>query len=101
MKHYKLKNASVEEVSLNKTKTVDSKTESTVFPVKPEKAKRLAESHRIEDEDFEPDAHCCSKYDDGNGYCTFCGAIITGSWAEYETYGGEPPERKSYHWSDL
>ena len=63
MKHYKLKNASVEEVSLNKTKvntpvtrndgttkTVDSRTESTVFPVTPEKAKRLAESLRIEDD---------------------------------------------------
>lgn len=57
MKQYKLKNASVKEVSPNKTntsievatqtKTVDS-NESTVFPVTPEIAKKLAEDLKIE-----------------------------------------------------
>ena len=57
MKHYKLKNASVEEVSPNKTntsiedgvqtKTVDDSS-ATVFPVTPETAKKLAEELKIE-----------------------------------------------------
>ena len=47
------------------------------------------------------DAHCCSAYDDGNGYCTFCGAVIPGTFAYAEVYGGEPREIPRYHWSDL
>ncbi len=41
------------------------------------------------------DEHCCSAHDDGQGYCEICGAVIPGSYAYYETYGGEYPERSS------
>lgn len=53
---------------------------------------------------FEPDdydAHCCSACDDGNGYCSFCGAVIPGTFAYLEVYGGDAPEIPRYHWSDL
>lgn len=49
---------------------------------------------------FEPDAHCCSEHDDGNGYCTFCGAVIPGTFAYAEVYGADVPEVPRYHWSD-
>lgn len=52
-------------------------------------------------DDVERDEHCCSAHDDGNGYCEVCGAVIPGTWAYFETYGGEPPERPTYHWTDL
>lgn len=41
------------------------------------------------------DEHCCSAHDDGQGYCEICGAVVPGSYAYYETYGGEYPERSS------
>ena len=50
---------------------------------------------------FEPDAHCCSAHDDGNGYCTFCGAVIPGTFAYAEVYGADVREVPRYHWSDL
>ena len=52
---------------------------------------------------FEPedyDAHCCSEHDNGNGYCTFCGAVIPGTFAYADVYGGDAPEIPRYHWSD-
>ena len=35
------------------------------------------------------DAHCCSAEADENGVCQFCGAVVYGSWAYIELYGGE------------
>ena len=40
------------------------------------------------------DAHYCGDYDNGSGYCMFCGAVIPGTLAYAEIYGGELPERK-------
>ena len=52
------------------------------------------DKNRELDEEYgcSPDEHCCSAHNDGNGYCEICGAVIPGSWAYYDTYGGEPPE---------
>lgn len=42
------------------------------------------------------DAHSCSANADADGYCQVCGAIVPGSYAYYETYGGEYPEKPDY-----
>lgn len=42
-----------------------------------------------EDENWEPDAHCCSLNTDAEGYCEICGAAVPGTIAYSELYGGE------------
>ena len=37
-----------------------------------------------------PDAHSCSANADADGYCTVCGAIIPGSWADLDSTGCDP-----------
>lgn len=48
-----------------------------------------------DEEYFDPDAHSCRDNMDENGFCTICGAVVPGTWAYYELYGGEPPESNS------
>lgn len=47
----------------------------------------------IEQEEYQSyedlDAHCCSMNADLYGYCQICGAVIYGSYAYSELYGGE------------
>ena len=38
------------------------------------------------------DAHSCRVHDNGYGYCTWCGAIIPGTPADYDEHGYDPPE---------
>lgn len=38
------------------------------------------------------DSHCCSWFDDGYGYCDWCGAIIYGTSAYYSEYGCDPSD---------
>ena len=38
---------------------------------------------------YDYDAHSCSAEADENGVCQYCGAVIYGSWAYREIYGGE------------
>ena len=35
------------------------------------------------------DAHSCSAHADWQGVCQFCGAVVYGSYAYRELYGGE------------
>ena len=38
------------------------------------------------------DAHNCREHDNGSGYCSWCGAIIPGTSADYYEHGYDPPE---------
>lgn len=44
---------------------------------------------RYED-DFEPDAHSCRANASSYGVCTVCGAIVSGTLADYELHGYDP-----------
>ena len=44
----------------------------------------------------EPDSHNCRANDNGSGYCSVCGAIISGTLADYEEHGYDPPESVRY-----
>lgn len=44
---------------------------------------------KLNQEEYEPDAHCCSMHQDEEGYCEICGAAVPGTWAYYEQYGGD------------
>lgn len=35
------------------------------------------------------DAHSCSRFANDDGYCQFCGAVVYGSYAYLDLYGGE------------
>ena len=39
----------------------------------------------------EPDAHSCCAESDEYGICQVCGAIVSGSLADYELHGYDPP----------
>lgn len=39
----------------------------------------------------EPDAHSCRAESDEYGICQVCGAIVSGSLADYELHGYDPP----------
>ena len=44
-------------------------------------------------EDIEDiDAHSCRAEADEYGFCTVCGAIVSGSSADYELHGYDPPD---------
>ena len=38
------------------------------------------------------DAHSCRAEADAYGYCQWCGAIVSGTSADYEEHGYDPPE---------
>ena len=39
----------------------------------------------------DPDIHSCRAEADLSGYCQVCGAIVHGSFADYEEHGYDPP----------
>lgn len=42
----------------------------------------------------EEDAHDCREHDNGYGICSWCGAIIPGTLADYDLHGYDPPESR-------
>ena len=42
--------------------------------------------------ELEPDAHSCRAECDAYGYCQVCGAIVSGTSADYSERGYDPPE---------
>ena len=43
-------------------------------------------------DDWDPDAHSCRANADNYGICTVCGAIVSGTLADYELHGYDPPD---------
>ena len=47
---------------------------------------------RLCPDDWDPDAHSCRAEANDYGICQWCGRIISGSSADYELHGYDPPE---------
>ena len=43
-------------------------------------------------DEWDPDAHSCRAEANDYGICTWCGAIVSGTSADYELHGYDPPE---------
>lgn len=51
------------------------------------------EQSKVDDWDEEAeDAHSCREHSNDYGLCTWCGAIIPGTPADYTEHGYDPPE---------
>lgn len=50
--------------------------------------------HRDIEDDYyeEPDAHSCREHMNAEGFCTWCGAIVHGTSADYSIHGYDPPD---------
>lgn len=46
--------------------------------------------------ELEPDAHSCRAECNAYGYCQVCGAVVSGTLADYEERGYDPPEAVDY-----
>lgn len=50
----------------------------------------IHKNESISDDDFNPDAHSCLAEASEYGICTVCGAIVSGTSADYELHGYDP-----------
>lgn len=48
--------------------------------------------HRDKEEYYDPDAHSCREHMNDYGICTWCGAVVHGTSADYDIHGYDPPD---------